>query len=169
MHAKSGLRVLLKWRIYRPDSVIAAVIPLGQDTAMNYAIAKKFAPPAVDLRAGRIADDGDERLAKRPIRHRDPYDVSCADLEYYFDVWGFLTPEDLLFYSYPVARFLGQTGQTPVYYERWVEALNSRLEQVINLLNPEQLLEFRSELFALIPPDELPHFKQLAEFTRSAG
>ena len=28
MHAKAGLRVVLKWKIYRPDSVIAAVIPL---------------------------------------------------------------------------------------------------------------------------------------------
>ena len=28
MHAKSGLRVVLKWKIYRPDSVIAAVIRL---------------------------------------------------------------------------------------------------------------------------------------------
>ena len=28
MHAKSGLRVVLKWKIYRPDSVIIAVIPL---------------------------------------------------------------------------------------------------------------------------------------------
>ena len=28
MHAKSGLRVVLKWKIYRPDSVIADVIPL---------------------------------------------------------------------------------------------------------------------------------------------
>ena len=26
MHAKSGLRVLLEWKIYRPDSVITAVI-----------------------------------------------------------------------------------------------------------------------------------------------
>ena len=26
MHAQSGLRVLLEWKIYRPDSVIAAVI-----------------------------------------------------------------------------------------------------------------------------------------------
>ena len=25
MHAKSGLRVVLKWKIYRPDSVITAV------------------------------------------------------------------------------------------------------------------------------------------------
>ena len=30
MHAKSGLRVVLKWKIFRPDSVIAAVMPLGQ-------------------------------------------------------------------------------------------------------------------------------------------
>jgi hypothetical protein len=29
MHAKSGLRVVLKWKIYRPDSVIAAVITLN--------------------------------------------------------------------------------------------------------------------------------------------
>ena len=29
MHAKSGLRVVLKWKIYRPDSVIANVIPLN--------------------------------------------------------------------------------------------------------------------------------------------
>ena len=28
MHAKSGLRVLLQWKIYRPDSVITAVITL---------------------------------------------------------------------------------------------------------------------------------------------
>ena len=28
MHAKSGLRVLLEWKIYRPDSVITAVITL---------------------------------------------------------------------------------------------------------------------------------------------
>ena len=28
MHEKSGLRVVLKWEIFRPDSVIAAVISL---------------------------------------------------------------------------------------------------------------------------------------------
>ena len=28
MHAKSGLRVVLKWKIFRPDSVIADVIRL---------------------------------------------------------------------------------------------------------------------------------------------
>ena len=28
MHAKSGLRVLLEWKINRPDSVITAIIPL---------------------------------------------------------------------------------------------------------------------------------------------
>ena len=30
MHAKSGLRVLLEWKINRPDSVITAVIRLQQ-------------------------------------------------------------------------------------------------------------------------------------------
>ena len=33
MHAKSGLRVVLKWEIFRPDSVIAAVIP-PQETVL---------------------------------------------------------------------------------------------------------------------------------------
>ena len=31
MHAKSGLRVVLKWKIFRPDSVIAAVISLNKN------------------------------------------------------------------------------------------------------------------------------------------
>jgi len=31
MHAKSGLRVLFEWKIYRPDSVITAVIPLKHE------------------------------------------------------------------------------------------------------------------------------------------
>ena len=30
MHAKSGLRVFLEWKIFRPDSVIAAVIHLNE-------------------------------------------------------------------------------------------------------------------------------------------
>ena len=30
MHAKSGLRVVLEWKIYRPDSVIAVVIWLNR-------------------------------------------------------------------------------------------------------------------------------------------
>ena len=29
MHAKFGLGMFLKWKIFRPDSVIAAVIQLG--------------------------------------------------------------------------------------------------------------------------------------------
>ena len=32
MHAKPDLRVVLKWKIYRPDSVIVDVIPLRQLT-----------------------------------------------------------------------------------------------------------------------------------------
>ena len=35
MHAKSGLRVVLKWKIFRPDSVIAAVIPLTHMSSAN--------------------------------------------------------------------------------------------------------------------------------------
>ena len=38
MHAKSGLRVLLEWKINRPDSVITAVIRLHntQQLTFNY-------------------------------------------------------------------------------------------------------------------------------------
>ena len=32
MHAKSGLRVLLEWKINRPDSVITAVMRLKNDS-----------------------------------------------------------------------------------------------------------------------------------------
>ena len=35
MHAKSGLRVVLEWKIYRPDSVIAAVILLSPDAILK--------------------------------------------------------------------------------------------------------------------------------------
>ena len=31
MHAKSGLRAFLEWKIYRPDSVIADVIQQGRE------------------------------------------------------------------------------------------------------------------------------------------
>ena len=31
LHAKSGLRVLFEWKIYRPDSVITAVMPLPEE------------------------------------------------------------------------------------------------------------------------------------------
>ena len=34
MHAKSGLRVVLKWKIFRPDSVIAAVLAIGAFTRL---------------------------------------------------------------------------------------------------------------------------------------
>ena len=37
MHAKSGLRVVLKWKIYRPDSVIAAVIRLSSTPDVSLA------------------------------------------------------------------------------------------------------------------------------------
>ena len=38
LHAKSGLRVVLKWKIYRPDSVIADVIPLMKPQLLFTAI-----------------------------------------------------------------------------------------------------------------------------------
>ena len=49
MHAKSGLRVVLKWKIYRPDSVIAAVIPLKRTDMKNFALLAAVAMPFVGL------------------------------------------------------------------------------------------------------------------------
>ena len=46
MHAKSGLRVVLKWIDFRPDSVIADVIPLNE---MSIEL-RKFEPPDPDLK-----------------------------------------------------------------------------------------------------------------------
>ena len=40
MHAKSGLRVVLEWKIYRPDSVIADVIPLEDSAKSTLNVAK---------------------------------------------------------------------------------------------------------------------------------
>ena len=44
MHAKSGLRVVLEWKIYRPDSVIAAVIRLesGSNLKRKFSIIDLF-------------------------------------------------------------------------------------------------------------------------------
>ena len=52
MHAKSGLRVVLKWKIYRPDSVIAAVIRLKQTLcgfkqSENMLIAQGLGAPSI--------------------------------------------------------------------------------------------------------------------------
>ena len=38
MHAKSGLRVFLEWKIDRPDSVITAVIPLGSIMKTHFSL-----------------------------------------------------------------------------------------------------------------------------------
>ena len=38
MHAKSGLRVVLKWKIHRPDSVIADVIRLPMALRIRYSM-----------------------------------------------------------------------------------------------------------------------------------
>ena len=39
MHAKSGLRVLLEWKVYRPDSVITDVITLSSNCSTEHGLA----------------------------------------------------------------------------------------------------------------------------------
>ena len=137
---------------------------------MTYSLAKQFAPPNVDLRYGRLADDhGDKRQAQRAVKHRDPYDVSLADLEYYFDVWRYLEPTDLLFYSYAVLRFLQSDQRLPVYFERWIEVLDCQLPVILELLSEEQRLEFRLMLVKTVPSKELEYFKRLNDFAGGAG
>ena len=62
MHAKSGLRVVLKWKIYRPDSVIAAVIPLEDQNVRisntsNLRVPKTMATPSIAVVGSLMVHD----------------------------------------------------------------------------------------------------------------
>ena len=52
MHAKSGLRVLLEWKINRSDSVITAVIRLG--VLLHIAFCRDFTP--IDILGPKTAE-----------------------------------------------------------------------------------------------------------------
>ena len=137
---------------------------------MTYSLSKQFAPPKVDLRQGRILDDsGDGRNAQHHLKHRDPSDVSLRDLEYYFDVWGFLDPSDLIFYLHSVLRFAQGVENTPVYYERWSETLDSRLNQIVEDLTNVQIEQLRTALVDAISQQELEFLQNLSDFVNLAG
>ena len=56
MHAKSGLRVVLKWKVFRPDSVIVAVITLRHQTNLPMLTEMQQNPylsPAADSKGNR--------------------------------------------------------------------------------------------------------------------
>ena len=74
MHAKSGLRVVLKWKIYRPDSVNAAVIRLlltckiAETIAMSDLAVDNVTPDGLLAGAGQA----DRRITTRCTRSRGP-------------------------------------------------------------------------------------------------
>jgi hypothetical protein len=112
-----------------------------------YRLSKKFAPPEIDLRRGRILDDGgSDKYATVLLKHRDPTEVSVPELEYYHDVWLFLTPRDLIFYLYSVLRLDRIQGKRLVYLERWLDTVDRRLEEILLILNASQTQVFRDAL-----------------------
>ena len=56
MHAKSGLRVVLEWKIYRPDSVIAAVMQLKMNSEIQQDVFISHAGPDKSKYVIPIAD-----------------------------------------------------------------------------------------------------------------
>ena len=112
-----------------------------------YSLSKSFSPPQVDLREARLIDDhGATQNSAVTVRHRDPNDVSASELEYYFDVWGFMTPGDLLFYAYPLTRFNCGDGEPPLYFERWFETVDDKLDSVLQLCSDAQRATLRALL-----------------------
>ena len=133
-----------------------------------YELSKQFAPPSVDLRMGRLLDDhGDAQNATVSLTHRDPYDVTSRQLEYYYDVWGFLSGNDILFYLFPVIRFLDSANEPPVYFDRWLAAMAFRLDDIVGILNNSQAERLRLVLAASILPSELDAYPVIREFCRS--
>ena len=61
MHAKSGLRVLLQWKIYRPDSVITAVIQLNHLQLNDSNKQNPYQSPAA---IGNVSPPSPEKPAK---------------------------------------------------------------------------------------------------------
>ena len=110
----------------------------------SYKFSKSFAPPTLTLRDARLLDDrGDEANSQVPVKHRDPYDVTERELGHYFDVWGFLPPEDVLFYAFAVFRFTSPSSELPLYLERWLGTVDSRLDIFIQQCSSAQVSELR--------------------------
>jgi len=114
---------------------------------MSYKLSKSFSPPRCDLRRARLIDDcGRPKHAQVPVAHRDPYDVSESQLDYYCDVWGFVDPPDLLFYAFAICRFTSQHSEPPIYFERWIETVDGRLPVLVECCSAKQLAELKALL-----------------------
>lgn len=86
-------------------------------------ISKRFSPPTCDLRCGRLCDDhGSTTAAQLLIFHRLPRDVKKEHFEYYQDVFNFLSPNDILFYLWPMFEIYGAEKDSMVF-ENYTDAL----------------------------------------------
>lgn len=129
-----------------------------------YELSKKFSPPKRNLQQGRIADDGDATSAELSVNHRDPNDVSVKELEYYNDVWGFLEPEDLLFYLHPVLHLGGDLINPPPYASNFLDRFDSLLPVIAVSLNRKQAVELSNILMPAIPDLSLKSYPNIWTF-----
>ena len=104
------------------------------------AISARFGPPSMTLRDGRIQDDyGSESCAKLVVNHRTTVDVTDEELEYYQDVYTFLTPDSLLFYLAPVTTWLSRhpnSGRT--VFDSFVWSLDRHWKAVQEILSSDE-------------------------------
>ena len=76
MHAKSGLRVVLKWKIFRPDSVIAAVLAFWR--LMQKQIRKR-----IEQLGGSVSDPTDDSLLAMIQSISFPHPIYDFDWDFY--------------------------------------------------------------------------------------
>ena len=112
------------------------------DLQTAYSISIKHAPPHVNIREARIADDyGREDMAKLAITHTVPNEVTYEQLLYYGDVWVFVDESDLLFYLWPVLQcFVAYKSSGDCdFYHSYLSALNLRWPAIVNLVTSVEL------------------------------
>ena len=112
------------------------------DLNTAYSISIKHAPPHVNIREARIADDyGRDDKAKLAITHTIPNEVTCEQLLYYNDVWIFVDESDLLFYLWPVLQcFVTYKNSSGCeFYHSYLYALNLRWPVIAKFLTPVEL------------------------------
>jgi len=102
-------------------------------------LSRRFAPPLINLRDGRIADDyGEQESAKIVINHQLPADVTDEELDYYQDVWAFLDAPSLLFYFHPVTNWLSRHPDTDsILFDYYVWSLDRNWPAAMALISDQ--------------------------------
>lgn len=141
MHAEPWASRIFYFTFPLHGPVTAGVMQQRRMTELRYlyTLSKSFAPPTLGLRGARLIDDhGQTSHADLPANHRDPYDVNEPELDYYFDVWGFLPPTELLFYAFSVIRYAAKHDEPTVYLERWIETIDGKLAMIVGDCDAKQ-------------------------------